>query len=45
MSNPYVQGPPWIDPVNQFYGCLPNPWAPMPNYWDWKVTPVNFIRD
>ena len=44
--NPYVQGPPWIDPVYQYYGCAgPNPWAPMPQYWGWQTTPVNFIRD
>ena len=30
----------------QFYGCTgPNPWAPLPQYWGWQTTPVNFIRD
>jgi hypothetical protein len=44
--NPYAEGPPWVDPVNQYYGCTgPNPWAPMPQYWGWQTTPVNFIRD
>jgi hypothetical protein len=43
--NPYAGGPPWIDPIDQFCVQPPNPWAPMPTYFGWQRTPINFIRD